>query len=51
MIRIFINLLFNTRLNGVQNLDIVIDHFDSQKTCASTTLKCQFYKTLSIIAH
>jgi len=37
MIRTLINLLFNIRLNGIQNLDIFIDHFESQKTCASTT--------------
>jgi len=47
MIQILINLLFNIRLNGVQNLNIFIDHFESQKNCASTTLKCEFCKMLS----
>ncbi|KAE9536207.1 hypothetical protein AGLY_007430 [Aphis glycines] len=35
MIRILINLLFNIRFNGVQNLNIFIDRFDSQKSCES----------------
>ncbi|KAE9521630.1 hypothetical protein AGLY_017998 [Aphis glycines] len=47
MIRILINLLFNIRFNGVQNLDIFIDRFDSQKFCESITLICEFCKMLS----
>ncbi len=47
MIRILINLLFNIQFNGVQNLDIFIDCFDSQKSCESTTLICEFCKMLS----
>ncbi|KAE9545628.1 hypothetical protein AGLY_001171 [Aphis glycines] len=47
MIRILINLLFDIRFNGVQNLDIFIDYFNFQKTCVSTTLKCEFCKILS----
>ncbi|CAH1726798.1 unnamed protein product [Aphis gossypii] len=47
MIRILINLLFNIQFNDVQNLEIFIDHFDSQKTCESTTLICEFRKMLS----
>ncbi|KAE9529676.1 hypothetical protein AGLY_011772 [Aphis glycines] len=47
MIRTLINLLFNIQFNDVQNLDIFIDHFDSQKTCESTTLICEFRKIFS----
>jgi len=31
MIRTLINLLFNIQFNGVQKIDIFIDHFESQK--------------------
>jgi len=37
MVQTLFNLLFNIRFNGVQNLDIFIDHFESQKTCAKTS--------------
>jgi len=36
---LFLNFLFGIRFNDVQNLNIFIDHFESQKTRASTTLK------------
>jgi len=39
MIQTLFNFLFSTRLNDVQNLNIFFDHFESQKTYASTTLK------------
>jgi len=45
MIRTLINLLFNIRLNGVQNTNIFIDHFEYQKNFANTTLKYEFCKT------
>jgi len=49
MIQILINLLFDIRFNGVQSSDIhiFIDFFNFQKTCASTTLKCEFCIILS----
>jgi len=31
MIQILINLLFNIRFNGVRNLDIFVDHFETQQ--------------------
>jgi len=37
MIQTLFILLFNIRFNGVQNLNIFIDHFESQNPCASTT--------------
>jgi len=41
MIQTLFNLLFNIRFNGVHNSGIFIDHFESQKNCASTTfVKC-----------
>jgi len=39
MIQTLSKLLFDIRFNGVQNLDIFNDYFDSQKTCTSATLK------------
>jgi len=44
MIRTLINLSFNIRFNGVQNLDIFIEHFEYQKNCASTTLNANLIK-------
>jgi len=46
MIQSLFNFLFDFQFNGVQNLDIFIDHFESQKSCASTILKCKFCKIL-----
>jgi len=44
MIQTLIISLFNIRCNCVQNLKIFIDHLESQNTCASTTLKYEFWK-------